>query len=191
MSDVSNIIKSAKENLERQFETFHSDFSRTTGVLRSKIQELTDKNTSLTSQQSEIDENVVKLVTKISTLKRQKENLQKSIDENNEELADLKKELDNFERKFTNLSINHSVLSGAGTAEGNICKKCVLPYDQIERFHSVITTCGHQFCQKCLKQLFTLNNPFNFPINQEISEASCPNPTCNRSFAQANIIKLN
>jgi len=32
MSDVSNIIKSAKENLEKQFESFHSDFSRTTGT---------------------------------------------------------------------------------------------------------------------------------------------------------------
>ena len=36
MSDVSNIIKSAKENLEAQFESFHSDFSRTTGDKKSK-----------------------------------------------------------------------------------------------------------------------------------------------------------
>ena len=36
MSDVSNIIKSAKENLEKQFESFHSDFSRTTGIKRQK-----------------------------------------------------------------------------------------------------------------------------------------------------------
>ena len=33
MSDVRNIIKSAKENLEKQFENFHSDFSRTTGKI--------------------------------------------------------------------------------------------------------------------------------------------------------------
>ena len=36
MSDVSNIIKSAKENLEKQFESFHSDFSRTTGKIEQK-----------------------------------------------------------------------------------------------------------------------------------------------------------
>ena len=111
------------------------------GVLRSKIQELTDKNSNLTSQQSEIDETIEKLTTKISSLKRQKDQLQISINKNDEELDDLKKEFDSFERKFTNLSINHSPSSGAGTAEGNICKKCVLP---LEGETSCETPCEYQ-----------------------------------------------
>jgi len=189
MSDVSNIIKSAKENLEKQFESFHSDFSRTTGVLRSKIKELEGENSKLCGQQAEIDENIDKLSSKIVSLKVQKSELQKSISKNDGQLTDLKKELDSFERKFTNLSINHSSPSGAGTAEGNICKKCLLPYDNVERFHSCITTCGHQFCEKCLKKMFTLDNPFNFPINRDISEASCP--ACGKLFKLTSFVRLN
>ena len=178
------------QELQVRYKNLTTTKSIILGVLRGKIKELESENSKLAGKKAEIDETIEKLSSKITSLKAEKTELQKSITKNNGELNDLKKELDRFEQKFTNLSINPSSSSGAGTVEGNICKKCVLPYDQIlDRSHSCITTCGHQFCEKCLKQMFTLENPFNFPINQELTEALCP--TCSKPFKLTSVIRLN